>query len=307
MSVFIAGILTANEPGQGTHLKGSALLPGKDAAMIIIGNLLVTVPRWADQEDPLLVGLRQSAKKHWVDVFDAPAQLYKPMPETAQGRAVRDLDDWDEPGDARECVVVCVNRQASQALAKNRLVVEALKRRRNKLRFAAIGPETAHDFARTLGKLDIASITAEQVLTPDVSGRLDDLAARLLGRVKLGTLIIALGIAEDHTDFSQKLISGGLRLVRIPVYTAIAQDMIRLPDSKAPWYVLVSAFGFMAPTIAALAAQGIAADRMVWMGPSTSEARARRAYPTAQWISLRGSSPEDFIAEDILEKIMNED
>lgn len=300
-------ILTANEPGQGIHPKGSALAPGKDAAMIVVGNLLVTVPRWADQEDPLLVGLRQSARKFWVEVFDSPAQLYKPMPETAQGRAVRDLDDWDEPGDARECVVVCVNRQASQALAKNRLVVEALKRRRNKLRFAAIGPETAHDFARTLGKLDIASITAEQVLTPDVSGRLDDLAARLLGRVKLGTLIIALGSAEEHTDFSQKLISGGLRLVRMPIYTAISQDMIPLPESAAPWYVLVSAFGFMAPTIAALAAQRIPSDRIIWMGPSTSEARARRAHPNAQWISLRGTSPEDFIAEDILERISTTD
>jgi uroporphyrinogen-III synthase len=271
--------------------------------MVIVGNLLVTLPRWADQQDPLIVELRQSASNYWVEVFDAPAQLYKPMPETAQSRAVRDLDDWDEAGDTRECVVVCVNRQAAQALEKNRLVIEALKRRRSKLRFAAIGPETAYDFTRMLDKLGVVQVAADRVLTPDVSGHLDDLAARLLGRVKLGTLVIALGIAEDHTDFSQKLISGGLRVVRMPIYTAISQDMIPLPASKAPWYVLVSTFGFMASTIQALAAQRIPASSVTWMGPATSEARARRAYPSMEWISLRGSSPDDFIARDILEKI----
>lgn len=275
--------------------------------MIIIGNLLVTVPRWADQEDPLLIGLRQSARKYWVDVFDAPAQLYKPMPETAQARMVRDLDDWDEPADKRDCVLVCLNRQAAQALPKNRLVIDSLRQRRGKLRFAAIGPETAHDFSRALGKLDLASVTPDQMLKPDVSGQLEDLASRLLGRVKLGTLIIALGISEDHTDFSQRLISGGLRVVRMPIYTAVAQEMIPLQDSKAPWFVLVSAFGFLAPTAQALAAQRITFGQITWMGPSTSEARAKRAYPNAQWISLHGASPEDFIAEDILEKISTSD
>jgi hypothetical protein len=40
---------------------------------------------------------------------------------------------------------------------------------------------------------------------------------------------------------------------------------------------------------------------------SKLSARARRARRNAQWISLRGTSPEDFIAEDVLERISTTD
>ncbi len=273
--------------------------------MLIVGNLLVTVPHWSERENPLFKDLSASAKKYWVDVYDAPSQIYKPSPEALQVKLVRELNDWDEPGDKREVVVVATSRQAAEALGRNVSVLEALEKRSHKLKFAAVGIETAYDFADVLSRFGVAKVSRKDIMTPEVPGRLENLAQDLIESVPRGTLAIVLTVAEDRTDFAQKLISGGLRVVRMPVYSAIAQEMGRLPEVKAPWFVLVSASGFVPLLAKELASQGVAFADITWMGPLASEPLVKKSYPSIKWISLAGSGADDFIANDILEKIAN--
>ena len=273
--------------------------------MLIVGNLLVTVPQWSERENPLFKDLSASAKKYWVDVYDAPSQIYKPSPEAVQVKLVRELNDWDEPGDKREVVVVATSRQAAEALGRNVSVLEALEKRSTKLKFAAVGIETAYDFADVLSQFGVAKVSRKDIMTPEVPGRLENLAQDLIESVPRGTLAIVLTVAEDRTDFAQKLISGGLRVVRMPVYSAIVQEMGRLPEVKAPWFVLVSASGFVPLLAKELASQGVAFADITWMGPSASEPLVKKSYPSIKWISLSGSGADDFIANDILEKIAN--
>lgn len=273
--------------------------------MLIVGNLLVTVPHWSERENPLFKDLSASAKKYWVDVYDAPSQIYKPSPEAVQVKLVRELNDWDEPGDKREVVVVATSRQAAEALGRNVSVLEALEKRSHKLKFAAVGIETAYDFADVLSRFGVAKVSRKDIMTPEVPGRLENLAQDLIESVPRGTLAIVLTVAEDRTDFAQKLISGGLRVVRMPVYSAIVQEMGRLPEVKAPWFVLVSASGFVPLLAKELASHGVAFADITWMGPSASEPLVKKSYPSIKWISLSGAGADDFIANDILEKIAN--
>ncbi|MFM1928101.1 MAG: hypothetical protein RIR28_684 [Pseudomonadota bacterium] len=271
--------------------------------MLIVGNLLVTVPRWSERENQLFKDLSAAAKQYWVDVYDAPSQIYKPSPESLQAKLVRELNDWDEPGDRRECYLVATSRQAAEALGRNVSILEALAKRSSKLKYAAVGAETAYDFSAVLARFGIAQVPRKDILTPEIPGRLDNLAQEMLGKVPAGTLAIVLTVAEDRGDFAQKLISGGLRVVKIPAYSAIPQDLGKLPVVKAPWFVLVSASGFVPLLAKELAAQGIAFADITWMGPSASEAPVKKSYPSIKWISLRGAGADDFIANDILEKI----
>jgi uroporphyrinogen-III synthase len=273
--------------------------------VLIVGNLLVTVPHWSGRENPLFKDLSASAKKYWVDVYDAPSQIYKPSPEALQVKLVRELTDWDEPGDKREVVVVATSRQAAEALGRNVSVLEALEKRSSKLKFAAVGIETAYDFADVLSRFGVAKVSRKDIMTPEVPGRLENLAQELIESVPRGTLAIVLTVAEDRTDFAQKLISGGLRVVRMPVYSAIVQEMGRLPEVKAPWFVLVSASGFVPLLAKELASQGVAFADITWMGPSASEPLVKKSYPSINWISLSGAGADDFVANDILEKIAN--
>jgi len=276
-----------------------------EKTLLVVGNLLATVPRWSERENPLFKDLSASAKKYWVDVYDAPSQIYKPSPEALQVKLVREFNDWDEPGDKREVVVVATSRQAAEALGRNISVLEALEKRSGKLKFAAVGIETAYDFADVLGRFGIAKVSRKEIITPEVPGRLENLATDLVGKVPSGTLAVVLTVAEDRGDFAQKLISGGLRVVRMPVYSAISQEMGRLPDVKAPWFVLVASSGFVPPLAKELASQGVAFADITWMGPSASEPLVKKSYPNIKWISLTGASADDFIANDVLEKITN--
>lgn len=271
--------------------------------MLIVGNLLVTVPCWADRDNQLFKDLSASAKKYWVDVYDAPSQVYKASPESAQVRMIRELDDWDEPGDKRDCYLVCTNRQAAEALGRNVSVLEALEKRSGKLKYAAVGVETAYEFADVVSRFGIAKISRKEILTPEIGGRLDTLAEEMLAKVPKGTLAVVLGVAEDRGDFAQRLISGGLRVVRMPIYSAITKEVGKLPEVKAPWFVLVSASGFVPLLAKELAAQGVAFADITWMGPSASEPLVKKSYPSIKWISLAGAGADDFFANDILEKI----
>lgn len=282
-------------------------LSAKENNLIIAGNLLVTVPRWSERENQLFKDLSAAAKQYWVDVYDAPSQIYKPTPEPMQAKLVRELNDWDEPGDRRGVYLVATSRQAAEALGRNVSILEALATRSAKLKFAAVGVETAYDFSEVLGRFGIAQVPRKDILTPEISGRLDNLAQEMLGKVPTGTLAIVLTSAEDRGDFAQKLISGGLRVVKIPAYSSVPQELGKLPDVKAPWFVLVSASGFVPLLAKELAAQGIAFADITWMGPSASEVPVKKSYPGIKWISLRGSGADDFIANDVLERITHAD
>jgi hypothetical protein len=54
-----------------------------------------------------------------------------------------------------------------------------------------------------------------------------------------------------------------------------------------------------------LALQGVAFADITWMGPSASEPLVKKSYRNIKWISLTGASADDFIANDVLEKITN--
>ncbi len=267
--------------------------------MVILANLLVTRAVWRGGTDPLSEELKKEGDRYWIKVFHSPAEEFRITGEAAQRAALRELNDWDDVADVRPFYLVATSPPAAEALAKVPNLLAAIKARQSRLKCAAIGDETAFHFWEALKAHDLGPERYRQILVPTVSGHLDKLADSILVRAKPGTMVGLLESAEDSNALAQKLISGGARVVRLPIYSRSNRELIDLPNDGIPWWVLVTSSLAAKGTLLELNRQKVDLKEVTWIGSVPAIGQAiQKQVPGARWVNV-----DDLTADRILDAI----
>ncbi len=267
--------------------------------MVTVANLVVTGSVWEKKTDPLAEALESQARRYWVNVFNSPMQIMRFATETHQRAMVRELDDWDDVNDPRPCYLLCTSPAAAEGLAGLSPLKQSLAVRERRLRFAAVGDETAAQFAATVKLEGIARVRREEVITPAVSGHADKLVQKLIETAPDGSIVFTLESASDSGDIARGLVSGGLRVVRLPVFSISLQNLIDLPKSDLPWWFLITNSSVLKTLVQDLRLQKKRPENVLWMGHFRStETILRRLIPNAHWVEL-----PDLLPVNILETI----
>ncbi len=267
--------------------------------MVILANLLITRAVWRGGRDPLAEELKKEGGRYWIKVFHSPAEEFRLTDETLQRAALRELKDWDEPGDHRPFYLVATSPAAAEALAKLPHLVAAMKTRQSRLKYAAIGEDTAFHFWEALKPNDLGPERYRQILVPTVSGHFDKLADSILVRAKPGTMVGLLESAEDSNTLTQRLVSGGVRVVRIPVYSRSMRELIDLPQDGTPWWVLVTSSVAAKATLLEINRQKVDLQKVTFMGSVPAIGQTiQKQLPDAKWVTV-----EELTAHHILDRI----
>lgn len=267
--------------------------------MVTLANLVVTSPSWDDEVDPLASSLSELGKKFWVEVFLSPKQLLKVSPSPVQKAMVRELEDWDDLTDARPLILVATSPQAARAYAKIEPLVLSLQKRKTRLKYAAVGDDTALEFVYSLFEAGIVRLKVEDILKPPVSGHIEKLADSLIDKLKPGTMVALLEARGDNSDFAQRLVAGGLRVTRLPVFSRENQDLVALPKSDNPWWFLITSSSYLKLLVDEINSQKIDPKSVNWIGNVMSlKAAVSQVAPEARYHMV-----ENFIPERILETI----
>jgi uroporphyrinogen-III synthase len=267
--------------------------------MVILANLLVTRAVWRGGTDPLSEELKKEGERYWIKVFHSPAEEFRLSDETLQRAGLRELNDWDEPGDHRPFYLVATSPAAAEALAKLPHLLAAMQARKSRIKYAAIGDDTAFHFWEALKPNDLGPERYKQILVPTVSGHFDKLADSILVRAKPGTMVGLLESVEDSNALAQRLISGGVRVVRLPVYSRSVRELIDLPFDGTPWWVLVTSSLAAKGALTELNRQEANLKDVTWIGsvPAIGET-IRKQVPDAKWVTV-----EELTAHHILDRI----
>jgi uroporphyrinogen-III synthase len=264
--------------------------------MVMLANLLVTRPVWEGQTDAWTQSLANAAKGYWVNVISSPLQVMRLASDVTERALVRDLNDMDPPGETRPIWLVSTSPSANYALDQLHDLGAALASRRRRFKFAAIGDATAEGFSRVLVHAGIAPADLKDVLTAGPSGDVDKLAPLINQKARMGELVVLLEGADNRPELAQKLMSGGLRALRMPVYTRAAERMPALPKSELPWWVLITTSTMAKPAATGLALQNIDMDAVNWIGhhPAIGQA-VRAAVPNARWVMVDRLTPSTIL------------
>lgn len=267
--------------------------------MVTVANLVVTGSTWEKKVDPLAEALEAQASRFWIRVHSSPMHIMRYATETQQKAMLRELDEWHKPHDVRPCYLVCSSPTAAEGLGGLGPLKQALAVRESQLRFAAIGDETAAEFAATLKLEGIARVRRDDVITPSVSGHVDKLVQKLVDTAPPGSLALILEMSGDKGDLARALVSGGFRVVRLPVFSISVQNLIDLPKSDLPWWFLVSNSSVLKTLVQDLRFQKKRPENVLWMGAFRSiEANLKKLVPNAHWVQV-----PDLVPVDILETI----
>ena len=212
---------------------------------------------------------------------------------------VRELEDWDDVKDSRPLILVATSPQAARAYAKIEPLVSSLQKRKTRLKYAAVGDDTALEFVYSLFESGIVRLKVEDILKPSVSGHIDKLADSLIEKLKPGTMVALLEARGDRGDFAQRLVAGGLRVTRLPVFSRENQDLVALPKSDNPWWFLITSSSYLKLLVDEINAQKIDPKSVNWVGNVMSlKAAVSQVAPEARYHMV-----ENFIPERILETI----
>jgi uroporphyrinogen-III synthase len=267
--------------------------------VVTLANLVVTSPSWDDEADPLANSLADLGKKFWVDVYLSPKQLLKVSPLPVQKSMVRELEDYDEVTDTRPLILIATSPQAARAFSKIDSLVASLLKRKPRMKYAAVGDDTALEFVYSLFESGIVRLKVEDILKPSISGRTDKLVEMLTEKIKPGTMVALLEARGESNDFAQKLVAGGLRVTRLPVFSRENRDLISLPDSENPWWFLITSSSYLKSLSEEISSQKINPNSVQWIGNVEGlKDGVARVAPEASYHTV-----ENFIPERILETI----
>lgn len=267
--------------------------------MVTLANLVVTSPSWDDEADPLANSLMDLGKKFWVDVYLSPKQLLKVSPLPIQKSMVQELEDYDEVTDARPLILVATSPQAARAFSKIDSLVASLLKRKTRMKYAAVGDDTALEFVYSLFESGIVRLKVEDILKPSISGRTDKLVEMLTEKLKPGTMVALIEARGESSDFAQKLIASGLRVTRLPVFSRENRDLISLPASENPWWFLITSTSYLKSLSEEISSQKINPNSIQWIGNVKGlKDGVARVAPEASYYTV-----ENFIPERILETV----
>jgi uroporphyrinogen-III synthase len=254
---------------------------------------------WQDGQDVLSDQLVKMSKSFWVNVHPSPMMLIREAGSPAVKAMIRELEDWDDVNDTRPFVLSCTSPAGAEALHRLAPVVSALIARKSRLKFAAIGEDTAVELMQALLGLGIAKVRFEDILRPSVSGHVDKLANALIEKCKPGTMIGILESSGDRGEFAQRCVAGGLRVVRMPVFSAAIQELSVIPRTGLPLWILVTASATLKAIVQDLQRSKVNLNEVRWIGSVASVGVSlSKILPDARY-----SMVPDLRADLILDKI----
>jgi hypothetical protein len=112
-------------------------------------------------------------------------------------------------------------------------------------------------------------------------------------------MVALLEARGDRGDFAQRLVAGGLRVTRLPVFSRENQELVTLPQSDNLWWFLITSSAYLKSLAEDISSQKIDLNSVHWIGNViTLKDGVSRVAPEAHYHMV-----ENFIPERILETI----
>ena len=163
-------------------------------------------PCWDDEADPLANSLADLGKKFWVDVFLSPKQILKVSPAAVQKAMVRELEDWDDPTDARPAYFSLPPASGCKSLCENRDACHKPFKAKATAQVRCRCDDTALELFYSLFESGIVKLKVEDILKPAVSAILT--ACRHTHENSSWTMVALLEARGDRGDFAQSWLPG---------------------------------------------------------------------------------------------------
>ena len=250
-------------------------------------NLIVTNATWGDAANPLADALSKDGKRYWIEVDICPLSTLE-LPNDARQRAVlREFADWDDVKDSRPLRVVAANPYAPEALEQFEPLINALKLRKDRLKYAALDDDTALAFSEIVRFVGIDQVSPREILTPKASGSSFELSKLITKDAEDSELCVVLEEIEEAGGVAKRLIAANQRVIRMPIFgrTKNNPDILRLSD--APNFILVNDPYALTVAVQGLKRQAADLSEIVWVGTSALlRAMVKRDCPGSTWLDV---------------------
>ena len=141
------------------------------------------------------------------------------LPNDARQRAVlREFADWDDVKDSRPLRVVAANPYAPEALEQFEPLINALKLRKDRLKYAALDDDTALAFSEIVRFVGIDQVSPREILTPKASGSSSELSRIDPNDAEDSELCVVLEEIEEAGGVAKRLIAANQRVIRMPIF-----------------------------------------------------------------------------------------
>lgn len=263
-------------------------------------NLIVTNATWGETVNPLADALAKDGKRYWVDVDVCPLSTLE-LPNDARQRAVlREFADWDDVKDSRPLRVIAANPYAPEALEQFESLINALKLRKDRLKYSALDDDTALAFSEIVRFVGIDQVSPREILTPMAPGSSVELSKLINEDAEANELCIVLEEIEEAGGVAKRLIAASQRVIRMPIFgrTKNNPDVLKLSDD-IPNFILVNDPYALTVAVQGLKRQAADLNEIVWVGNSALlQAMVKRDAPGSTWLEV-----PDLRHDVILEKV----
>ena len=120
-------------------------------------NLIVTNATWGDTANPLADALSNYGKRYWVEVDVCPLSTLELTNDARQRAVLREFADWDNVKDSRPLRVLPLS--SPEALEQFESLINALKLRKDRPKYAALDDDTALAFSEIVRFVGIDQVS----------------------------------------------------------------------------------------------------------------------------------------------------
>ncbi|MEJ6630020.1 MAG: hypothetical protein QNL09_03885 [Burkholderiaceae bacterium] len=256
-------------------------------------TLVVTAPVWGTSSSTLAVDIRRVSESYHVDIVDAPLFQMEMANDAVLRRVLRELADWDGVKDKTALTLVCGTQEAPDALELFDPLCLALRLRQDRLKYAALDAETATAMSEVCHIKDISKFHFKSVATPKLAGDMEEFVKQLMRAEEPRELFLVLEPTGSNGILAKKLISNGLRVIRLGFYMTrpVPMPSLREVDPKGLW-MLAMDIDVVRAAVNGLVSQGINPAAVKWIGnrPSVG-ALVRYEVPGAKWVNVPELKP----------------
>ncbi len=266
------------------------------------GNIIATSPAWEGLYSPIGASLAHLADKYFITVVQSPIMQLELVNDAIRRAVLRELAEWDEIKADYTVTVVCSTPEAPDALEQFDELCEALRLRKDRLKFAAIDQETAISLSEVCHIKEISNFPCTSVMIPEVPGSIRELTNLIAKREEERELCLIFEPAESPGWIAKTLIGNGVRTIRMGFYKYKVIQMASLPPADNPtWWVVVNDAAMVPEIARGLKRQNIKFSNVRWIGSRPSVGSAlKKILPKSEYIEVSELSPDV-----ILDKIKN--
>ena len=253
-----------------------------------IANLVVSLASWGASDHPLAIALAKDGDSYQTRVDVCPLTTLQLTNDARQRAVLRELNDWDHLSDTRPLTVVAANPHSPEALERFTSLCDALKLRRQRLKFAACDDDTATAFAETLKGVDIDTVGPGEITVPSTPGSAAELASVVAAISEDDELSLVLEEVEEITLVAKRLVGEAQRVMKMPIFGRTKNPLGGfILDQDLPNFILVNDAMSVYQVVQGIKRIGFDASEVTWVGtrPALKEMALRDA-PGSSWLDV---------------------